>query len=273
MKTKKKLLIGTAIMALAAGGASAVSTMAWFQASVQASIDKSAAKDLTTYTVSGSTISEMALKFDITLAQTASQVVKLTNTAGTTAGYINGGVLPGSDTTNLTGTYEISVAWASGVSGDQKKAAYGCDDVTLTVTTPTASNPVNAIVLLGSASATDVGSGSYVYTVKVHVESSGALKLVAVENSKVSVNEAGSKATGYFAIRALNEEGLEGYADKGTWDTTATYVYGDVVQKSSNYYIAKGSIAAGTWDAQASSWFDAGTTKPVTHDHDKINVA
>lgn len=277
MKTKKKLLIGTAIMALAAGGASAVSTMAWFQASVNTTIGANAAADLSKVTVSQSTISNQNLTFDINLAQTASQKVVLTDDTGATKGYNNGGVLTAAVPSGSTavGTYEITVSWHTGVSTDQQKAAYGCSPVTLEVTTPAATSGVNnALVLLGSDSATAV-SASNKFEITVNVDSNGGLVLSIPEGGDQKLSVASNKVTGYFACRALVEDGLEGYTDAGTYaaDHEGGYVFGDVVKKTNNYYICNVASVAKNAPWSASDWYDAGTTKPTTHDNDIIRVA
>ena len=280
MKTKKKLLIGTAIMALAAGGASAVSTMAWFQASVNSTISANAAADLSKVTVSQSTISDQNLKFDINLAQTASQKVVLTDDNGVTKGYNNGGVLTATVPAGSTavGTYEISVSWHSGVTEAQQKAAYGAS-VKLTVTTPAAaSNPANALKLVGSNDATDI-EGTYKYEVNVSVASDGSLQLSKPTGSDQKLTVANNVASGYFVCRALEESGLEGYANAGVYavDHEGGYVFGDVVSKTvettTTYYICNVATVAKDEAWSDAKWYNAGTTKPTTHDNDQIHVA
>ena len=214
------------------------------------------------------------MTFDIHVAQTAAQSVKLTNTSGVTKGYNNGGVLDSDDDSGLIGSYEITVTWHEGVTTDQQKAAYGSSDVTLEGTTPSASTPANYIKLLQDntdASDTNISSN---HKVKVHVHSDGSLQLLEATGSDLVLTGT-TKATGYFAVRAANTSGIEGYANKGAYSASVDYVFGDIVtydvDETTHYWICNvATKAKAAWDS--TKWIDVGTSAPADHSHDKITV-
>ena len=89
MKAKKKLLIGTAIAALAAGGASAVSTMAWYGATAARGVTVASASNSTLATEASSTsIGNLEVKVTMAVA-TGFEHVVLTTKDGYTLGVAN----------------------------------------------------------------------------------------------------------------------------------------------------------------------------------------
>lgn len=139
MKTKKKLLIGTAIMALAAGGASAVSTFAWFRAGASASLSTA-----TTETATASVASSIsdALSLGITFTINVSGSAVMVNDKGEEKVWLNGTELKNLDNPTpregITRYFTVTVqatGFAEGATAEQKAAALGKTySVTPTVT-------------------------------------------------------------------------------------------------------------------------------------------
>lgn len=113
MKAKKKLLIGTAIAALAAGGASAVSTMAWYSTTAaKGAVAMSAtAVDGVTTQASGAVVDNLQIKLIVTPTAAEEGKVVLTTKDGYTLGVAGGkvvdAVLPSGGL--LYGSFSLSI--------------------------------------------------------------------------------------------------------------------------------------------------------------------